>query len=114
MGRTLGSANKRMAVCGTMAGFRRHYKLREMPCAACREAKASDRRTRGKPSREGIGQQLRHAAVDLWPGITSGFDARCSCSWAPLNGVYQVKARNVMCVTHGGSLEVAMARAARS
>lgn len=51
---------------------------------------------------------------DLWPGITWGFDARCTtCTWAMLNGVYQVKVREALCPNHGGPLEAALARGAR-
>lgn len=54
------------------------------------------------------------ACGDLWPGITTGFDARCwGCTWAPLDGVYQVKVRCYDCPNHGGSLASALARAAR-
>ncbi len=113
MGRVAGSTNRRLAECGTMAGFRRHYKLREVPCSACKDAKSADRRKRGNPQREGIGFGKRDQGADLLPGITSGFDARCSCTWAPMASVYQVKARDVNCVNHGGSLESALARAAR-
>jgi hypothetical protein len=37
----------------------------------------------------------------FWPGITSGFDARCSCSWAFHGGVYQVKLCDSLCVVAG-------------
>lgn len=54
------------------------------------------------------------ACGDLWPGITWGFDARCTtCTWAWMNGVYQVKVREFLCVNHGGPLAVALARGAR-
>jgi len=38
----------------------------------------------------------------LWPGITWGFTARCSCTWAPRAGEYQVKVRDRACSVHGG------------
>lgn len=66
-----------------------------------------------KPTKHGIGSTGRPWACDLWPGITTGFDARCTCTWAPLAGVYQVKVRDGLCLTHGGALEAAMIRAAR-
>ena len=47
---------------------------------------------------------------DLWPGITTGFDARCTCTWAPMGGVYQVKVRDALCLTHGGPLAGALTR----
>lgn len=49
----------------------------------------------------------------MWPGITEGMDSRCSCTRAPLNGVYQVKVRDALCVNHGGPLELCLARMAR-
>jgi hypothetical protein len=36
--------------------------------------------------------KVTRAGSPLWPGITEGFDARCTCTWAMLGGVYQVKA----------------------
>jgi hypothetical protein len=48
-----------------------------------------------------------------WPGITAGLDARCSCTWAPYNGVYQVKIRDRGCLTHGGPLAACLARMER-
>jgi hypothetical protein len=38
----------------------------------------------------------------MWPGITTGHDARCRCTWAYLGAVYQVKVRDALCVTHSG------------
>jgi hypothetical protein len=35
-----------------------------------------------------------------WPGITTGHDARCDCTWAPRDGVYQVKYQSAGCVVH--------------
>lgn len=46
----------------------------------------------------------------MWPGITAGFDARCQCTWAAKEGIYQVKIRNVCCATHGGPLSACLAR----
>jgi DNA (cytosine-5)-methyltransferase 1 len=43
----------------------------------------------------------------MWPGITAGCDARCSCTWAMRGGVYQVKYRNAM---RGPTRRPAMAR----
>jgi hypothetical protein len=34
----------------------------------------------------------------LWPGITTGNDARCSCTWAPRGGVMQIKVANSSCI----------------
>jgi hypothetical protein len=36
----------------------------------------------------------------LWPGVTWGNDARCSCSWAFRDGMMQVKARSEACSVH--------------
>jgi len=60
--------------------------------------------------RSAPGGMNRAAACDLWPGITAGMDARCSCTLAPMGGVYQVKVRNALCLNHGGPLEVVLAR----
>jgi hypothetical protein len=38
--------------------------------------------------------------VALWPGITWGRDARCSCSWTVRYGVMQVKVRSGACTVH--------------
>lgn len=35
-----------------------------------------------------------------WPGITTGNDARCWCTWAPMAGVMQVKHLHAGCPTH--------------
>lgn len=40
------------------------------------------------------------AAVQVWPGIAWGHDARCSCSWASRHGVMQVKVANAACTVH--------------
>ena len=45
---------------------------------------------------------VRYPALRIWPGITAGHDARCSCTRAPKDGVMQVKFRNSMCLLHGG------------
>lgn len=53
--------------------------------------------------------------VDMWPGITHGFDGNCDgCTWALKDGRYQVKLRSQFCPNHGGTLESALAREARS
>ncbi len=49
----------------------------------------------------------------MWPGIKRGFDARCSCTWAAKDEVYQVKARDMGCLNHGGPLDAVLARMAR-
>lgn len=36
-----------------------------------------------------------------WPGIFDGHDAFCKCTWAPKNGVYQVKQRDLSCPNEG-------------
>lgn len=63
--------------------------------------------------RSAPGGTNRAAACDLWPGITAGMDARCSCTLAPMGGVYQVKVRNALCLNHGGPLASVLARMAR-
>lgn len=55
----------------------------------------------------------RQDACDMWPGITAGMDSRCTCTRAPLNGVYQVKVRDTGCVNHGGPLGACLVRMAR-
>lgn len=52
-------------------------------------------------------------AGSLWPGITAGHDARCTCTWAPMGGFYEVKVRDTGCRNHGGPLDVVLARMAR-
>ena len=43
-----------------------------------------------------------YRTVPLWPGITWGRDARCSCSWAWRGGVMEVKVRSAACLVHDG------------
>lgn len=51
--------------------------------------------------------------MELWPGITYGFDSRCSgCCWAQHRGQYQVKVRNQACEVHGGDLQSCQRRGA--
>jgi hypothetical protein len=54
----------------------------------------------GYPPAGGGPQPVRYATSALWPGITTGHDARCSCTWARWHGTYQVKFRDAMCVNH--------------
>lgn len=51
----------------------------------------------GLPAAGGPPQAARHQAPPLWPGITTGCNALCSCTWAMRNGTYQVKVTNAMC-----------------
>lgn len=44
--RQRGVSNRLPDVCGTPAGVRRHYRNKEVPCAACRRASAQDRAER--------------------------------------------------------------------
>jgi hypothetical protein len=96
----------------TAATYQKHVRDGVKPCDPCRAAhyaaNLSYRRARG----EG-GFADRHRMIDLWPGICRGFDARCSCTWALMAGVYQVKLRDVLCVNHGGPLAGVLARMAR-
>ena len=39
----------------------------------------------------------RYPALRIWPGITAGWNARCSCCWAPHDGTYQVKYADPAC-----------------
>lgn len=39
--------------------------------------------------------------LPIWPGITTGFNARCQCTWAAHGGTYQVKYANAMCAVTG-------------
>jgi hypothetical protein len=43
---------------------------------------------------------IRYDASPFWPGIYTGFDARCSCTRAWKDGEYQVKVRDAMCANH--------------
>lgn len=61
----------------------------------------------------GPGYGKRGDACDMWPGITAGLDSRCTCTRAPLNGVYQVKVRDTGCLNHGGPLDAVLVRMAR-
>lgn len=45
---------------------------------------------------------LAYQSPPLWPGITWGHDARCSCTWAYRDGVAQVKVRSGACTVHIG------------
>lgn len=70
--------------------------------------------TRGRAGEpRAAGWEGRAIAGDMWPGITAAMDVWCSCTRAPLNGVYQVKVRDVMCRNHGGPLASVLARMAR-
>ena len=63
-----------------------------------RGARGGTRNPSGLPSGQGADRaSLRSSA--LWPGITWGNNALCSCSWA-FRGVMQVKARNAGCLVH--------------
>ena len=46
----------------------------------------------------GVPATVRYASGIPWPGITTGHDARCSCTWASYGGVYQVKYLDASCV----------------
>ncbi len=37
----------------------------------------------------------------IWPGITYGFDARCTCTWAMSRSIYQVKIADKACIVPG-------------
>lgn len=66
------------------------------------------------PRIEGVANPRNQAGTgDLWPGITRGHDARCSCSWAPGGRGYEVKARDRSCLNHGGPLDAVLSRMAR-
>jgi hypothetical protein len=52
------------------------------------------------PATGGPPNSVRYAVHAAWPGIRTGWDARCSCTWAQRGGVYQVKYRDAMCVNH--------------
>ena len=43
---------------------------------------------------------VRYDAQPMWPGITAGRDARCSCTWALYRGTWQVKVLDAMCLNH--------------
>jgi hypothetical protein len=40
---------------------------------------------------------VRYATTPMWPGYTAGRTACCQCTWAPLRGVWQVKALHAGC-----------------
>lgn len=44
---------------------------------------------------------VRYAAQPIWPGITTGYNALCLCTWAMFQGVYQVKYASAMCAVAG-------------
>lgn len=116
MGRAAGSRNRHQPQHGTMDGWRAHRRRDEPQCLLCRAAKreySSMQKQEAKANRDGPGFGKRAIAVDLWPGITQLLDARCSCTRAPMGGVYQVKVRDASCVNHGGSLESVLSRMAR-
>jgi hypothetical protein len=96
--------------CPSAAAYRRHLRNGE-DCPACREKANEDRRE--KAQNQGPGYGKRPDACDMWPGITAGHDSRCSCSWAPMAGRYQVKVRDSSCLNHGGELGAVLARMAR-
>jgi hypothetical protein len=54
----------------------------------------------GGPAAGGPQNSVRYAVQAAWPGISTGWDARCSCTWVMRDGVYQVKFRDAMCVNH--------------
>lgn len=116
MGRAAGSRNVLQPQHGTMDGYRAHRRRGEDQCPACQMAKrqyGAGVRLAAKANRDGPGFGKRAIAVDLWPGITQLLDARCSCTLAPLNDVYQVKIRDTACLNHGGALAAVLARMAR-
>jgi hypothetical protein len=41
-----------------------------------------------------------YRGIGIWPGITSGFNANCTCTWATHAGQYQVKYKDALCITH--------------
>lgn len=44
---------------------------------------------------------VRYAAGPIWPGITAGHDARCSCTWAMRAGRYEIKFLHALCEVPG-------------
>jgi hypothetical protein len=44
--------------------------------------------------------QATYREAELWPGITWGRSALCSCSWAFRGGIAEVKARSTACDVH--------------
>jgi WhiB family redox-sensing transcriptional regulator len=51
--RNMRRKRKRPPECGTEAGYRRHFRLGEEPCGACREGGARERRLRYQESKAG-------------------------------------------------------------
>ena len=59
----------------------------------------------GAPRTAGPPPAVRYATQAAWPGIATGFDARCHCStWAMHNGAYQVKYAWDACDVHRGGV----------
>jgi hypothetical protein len=56
----------------------------------------------GPPPRTGGAPPSRtgYSGSRIWPGITTGLNASCSCTWATFDGQYQVKFRDALCITH--------------
>jgi hypothetical protein len=46
----------------------------------------------------GIPATVRYGTENMWPGIFTGFNALCTCTWAPYQGKYQVKRRDGACL----------------
>jgi hypothetical protein len=62
---------------------------------------AAFERGHGEGRRPGSATPVSYPVSRMWPGITEGiWDARCSCTRAPLSGVYQVKRLNGACPVH--------------
>lgn len=51
----------------------------------------------GKPFPRSPDRPVAASANPPWPGFTAGNDARCLCTWALKNGVYQVKHAHADC-----------------
>jgi hypothetical protein len=97
----------------TAASYQKHVRDGGTPCEGCRRARNDADRLATRRARGEGGAGDRSRMCDLWPGICRGFDARCSCTWALMAGVYQVKLRDAMCVNHGGPLAGVLVRMAR-
>jgi hypothetical protein len=64
-----------------------------MSIRATRTPETRGSRYAGPPS-------VRYDTSPAWPGIYTGFDARCQCTRTYLHGRYQVKYLNRICPNH--------------
>lgn len=51
------------------------------------------------------GTRMVYATSAMWPGIYTGHNALCSCTWArkTAEAMPEVKVRHAACIIHGGA-----------